>query len=58
MSQKEKNILYINTHMWNLENSKGEHIFRADRDTDIDHKCMDTKKGRAVVGWNGRLGLT
>ena len=44
--------------MWNLENSIGKLIFRADRDTDIDHKCMDTKKGWGAVGWNGRLVLT
>ena len=44
--------------MWNLGNGIGDLICKADRDIDIENKCMDTKGERGEVGGIGRLGLT
>lgn len=52
-SQKEKQILYINTYMWNLAKGIGEPICR-NRETDVESK-LDTKGGKEL---NRRLGLT
>ena len=42
MSEKEKQIPYINIYMWTLENLQN-------RDTDIESKHMDTKGAK---GWD------
>ena len=60
-SEREKQILYINTYMWNLEKwYRWTGLQGRNRDTDVENKRKDTKggKGRVVVGWIGRLGLT
>ena len=44
MSEKEKQISYINIYMWNLENLQSRN-----RDTDIENKHMDTKGAK---GWD------
>ena len=36
--------------MWNLENGTDEPICKAEIDTDIEKKCMDTKRGKG--GWD------
>ena len=62
-SERDKQILYINAYMWNLEKW---YIWTGlqgrNRDTDAENKRMDNKGGSggegAVVGWIGRLGLT
>ena len=57
-SEREKQTLYINTHMWGLEKWYGwSYLKNRNRDTDIENKNMDTKWGNRV-GWIGRLGLT
>ena len=41
--QKEKNILYIKTYIWNLEtNGKDEPICRAGIKTDIENRLVNT----------------
>ena len=57
-SEREKQILYINTYMWNLEKCyRWSYLQRRNRDTDVENKHMDSKR-EAGVGWIGRLGLT
>ena len=46
---KNKQILYINAYMWNLE--KWSHLQSRNRDTDVENKCIDTKEGRGR--WDG-----
>ena len=56
-SEREKQILYINTSMWNLEKMIQTKLFECkNRDTDIENKGMDTKRGREW--WIGGLWLT
>ena len=64
-SEREKQILYINAYMWNLEKwCRWTGLQGRNRDTDVENKWMDTKGGKwqgervVVVGWTGRLGLT
>ena len=55
-SEREKQIMYTNSYVWNLE--KWYRLFylqSGDRDTDVKNKCMDTKGEREEVGGNGRL---
>ena len=47
-SEKEKQISYINTYMWNLEKGYRSYLQSRNRDTDIENKHMDTKVGRGV----------
>ena len=57
-SEREKQILYINTYMWNLEKWYGwSYLQSRNRDTDVENKYIDTK-GEGGVGGIGRLGLT
>ena len=64
ISQKRKQISYINTYMWNLEKwYRWTGLQGRNRDTDVENKHMDTKGGKwwgagVVVWWIGRLGLT
>ena len=52
---REKQILYINAYMWNLEKwHRWTYLQSRNRDTDIKNKCTDTKSGR---GWEGNNGL-
>ena len=61
-SEREKQILYINAYMCNLEKwYRWTSLQGRNRDTDVENKPMDTKTGkrgvmRVVVRWNGRLG--
>ena len=49
-SEKEKQILYINAYMWNLEKwYRWTYLQSRNRDTDVENKHMDTKVG------NGKL---
>ena len=60
-SEREKQISYINAYMWNLEKwYRWTSLQGRNRDTDVENKCMDTKRGSGGggVGWVGRLGLT
>ena len=46
-SEREKQILYINAYMWNLEKCyRWSYLQSRNRDTDVENKCMDTKGGR------------
>ena len=60
MSERRKQISYINAYMWNLE--KWTSLQGRNRDTDVENKLMDTKGGKwggaVLVGWARRLGLT
>ena len=57
-SEREKQISYINTYMWNLEKwHRWSYLQSRNRDTYTEIKHMDTKAG-GVLGWVGRLGLT
>ena len=43
-SEREKQILYINAYMWNLEKLyKWSYLRSGNTDTDVENKCMDTK---------------
>ena len=51
-SEREKQILYINAYMWNLEKWYRWTGFQGRRwDTDVENKCMDTKGGKPRGGW-------
>ena len=46
-SEKEKQILYINACMWNIEKwYRWSYLQSRNRDTDIENKCMDIKGER------------
>ena len=54
---REKQISYVNTHMWNLEKGyRWTYLQSRSRHTDVENKCMDIKRGRGV-GQIRRLGL-
>ena len=56
MSEREKQILYINPYMWNLEKWHRRTYFQGkNTDTDV-QKAHEDMKGR--VGQIGRLRLT
>ena len=58
VSQKEKQMLYIDAYMWNMKIKNWcRQSYLQSRDTDVENKSMDTK-GKREVGWIGRLGLT
>ena len=55
-SEREKQILYINTYMWNLEKwYRWIYLQIRNRDTDVENKYMDTNGRNGGVGWTGRL---
>ena len=55
-SEREKQILYINACMWNLEKWYGwTYLQGGNRDTGVENKHMDMK--RVGTGWTGQLGL-
>ena len=62
-SEREKQISYINTYMWNLEKwYRWTGLQDRNWDTDVENKRTDTKGGKRrlvgmVVWWIGRLGL-
>ena len=59
VSQKEKNKYRILTHRCGTQkNGKDEPVFRAERDTDVENKRMDTKggSGRGWGWWWDELG--
>ena len=45
-SQKERQISYGLTYMWNLKNDTNELIYETETDSDIENKCMVTKRER------------
>ena len=50
-SEREKQLLYINAYMWNLEKwYRWTSLQGRNRDTDVEKKCMDTKEER-MGGW-------
>ena len=59
-SKSEKSEYRILMHICGIqENGINESILQSrNRDTDIENKHMNTKRGRGWVGWIGRLGLT
>ena len=57
-SEREKQILYINKYMWNLEEWYRSNLQNRNRDTDVENKRMDTNGGKWGMGEIGRLGLT
>ena len=53
-SEREQQMLYINTHMWNLEKwYKWTSLQGRNRDTDVKNRCVDMRRvGRAArLGW-------
>ena len=49
-SEREKQILYINAYMWNVEKwYRWTSLQDRNRDTDVENKRMDTKGGK--WGW-------
>ena len=51
-SEREKQILYINTYMWNLEKwYRWTSLQGRNRDTDVENKCMHTKGEKQGWGW-------
>ena len=58
-SAGEKQISYIHAHMWNPEKwYRCSYLQTRNRDTDVEIKVMNTKGGKQVVGWIGKLVLT
>ena len=56
-SEREKQILYINAYMWNVEKwYRCTGLQGSSRDTDVGNKCMDTKGGMPGGGWWDELG--
>ena len=54
VSQKEKQIPYINAYMWNLEKwYRSTGLQGRNGDTDVENKRMDTKGGKRWGGWGG-----
>ena len=52
-SDRERQITYDITYNWNLKNGTNEPVCRAEiRDTDVENKGMDTKRGE----WRGMGG--
>ena len=57
-SEREKQILYINTYMWNLEKwYRWSYLQSRNRDTDVENKCMDTKGEGGVMNWGIGIGI-
>ena len=52
-SEREKQILYISTCMWNLEKwYRCSYLQNRNRDTDVENKLMDTEgEGRDGMNW-------
>ena len=42
--------MLLDAYIWNLENSTDEPICKAEIETDVENKCMDTKAGKR--GWD------
>ena len=57
-SEKEKQILSINTYMWTLENKMERWSYLQSRSRDMNEENKYGYQGGRVVGWNGRLWLT
>ena len=56
---ERKEQIYINTYMWNIEKlCRWTYLQSKNRNTNIENKYMDTKRGKKEVGWIGRLELT
>ena len=51
-SEREKQILYINAFMWNLEKFVDESVYRAE----TENRHVNTE-GVGGMRWTGRLGL-
>ena len=57
-SEREKQILYINAYIWNLEKwYRWSYLQSRNKDTDVENKRMDNK-GEGGVGWIGKFELT
>ena len=53
-SEREKQILYVNAYMWNLEKwYRWTGLQGRNRDTDVENKHMDTKGGKRRGGGDG-----
>ena len=51
-SEREKQISYGIAYMWNLEKwYRWTYLQSRNRDTDIENKHMDTKRGRGGMNW-------
>ena len=50
-TEREKQISYVNMHMWNLETCIDNLICKAEKDTDIENKCKDTEGVRGEMSW-------
>ena len=57
-SEREKQISYINTYIWNLENwHKSSYLQSKNRDTGVKNKYMDTKGEGGLGGMNWKVGI-
>ena len=57
VSQKEKNKYRILTHICGIQkNGTDEPVFKAEIDTDVENKRMDTKGGKCVGAWWDEMG--
>ena len=57
-SEREKQILYINAYMWNLEKwCRRTELQSRNRDTEVENKCMDTKGVRGGMHWETEVGI-
>ena len=57
-SEREKQILYVNAYMWNLEKwYRWTYLQSRNRDTDIKNKCMDTEGDVGGMDWEIRIDM-
>lgn len=57
-SQKGKQVLCINSYLWNLKNGTNDLIYpKQKRDTGIENKCMDIKEERRCGRRNWEIGI-
>ena len=57
-SEREKQILYINAYMWNLEKwYRWSYLQSRSRDTDVENKCIHTKGVRGGGERNWEIGI-
>ena len=56
-SDRERQISYNITYMWNLKYETDELIYETGRLTDVENRCVVAKGQGSVEGWIGSLGL-
>ena len=58
-SKRERQIPYYITYMWNLKYNTNEHIYKTERDSDLDKRLMvsNGEGSRGVMDWEFRISI-